>query len=609
MNKLKLLYVDDKEVNLSNFKMAMKHHYEIITARSAQEALDICAQSEDIALIVADQKMPGKNGLELLTKMRTLYPDTIRIILTDYSVPTDIMTAINKGEIYHYLTKPWQEDVLIDTLGKAAEKYQLTQENKSLLLQLTDKNVELKKELRTSRLLQDSLVRRDLILTAVYDTSQKIINSPDWRQFTAPLLAGLGLSMAASKVHIYSLQKDSFDNIAAHQDLEWISEAAYIDNFKSLPKTFIFSDINLERWPALLESGESIIENRENLPCQEAALLHSLHIRSIICTPIMVGTKCWGFLSIEDCCTERTWPEFEFSAVKTVASLIAHAVHQEGMNLELSAKQNQLAHAGRLTAIGEMAKGMVHEINLPMSLISLGADELHQFLIKNHPTSPYGKTAKDISSQVAKVMRIIEHMRIFSTLRKETIADTNLFWTVNEALSFFREQFRLFLIKLNEETTEDIPFIATDNQTMAQILVNLLANARYAVMQKSAEIKKFPMQIWVRLYEEELTDTILKKISAKAPQEGLTAALVLEVEDNGIGMSEKTKLHCIDPFFTTKPVGEGTGLGLTVTSSLIKELGFHFEIESTLGEGSLFRITIPTYEEYPMLLDNNEVQF
>ncbi len=609
MDKLKLLYVDDEEVNISNFKMAMKRHFNIITATSAQTALDCFDDHPDIALVVADQRMPGKTGTELLAEIRSLYPDTVRLMLTAYSDPTDIMAAINRGEVYHYLTKPWEENILLDILNKAAEKYRLTAENKSLLLQLTEKNKALRKELQTSRQLKDSLVRRDLIMAAVNDTSQKIISSTAWRQFTEPLIARLGLVMAVSKVHIYSLQKDSFENLAVQQEFEWITESVRQENSPRRAKTFTFKDIHLERWLSLLQQGESIIENTDNLPTKEADFFESLQILSIVCTPITVGGECWGFLTLEDCFNRRTWPELEISAVKTAASLIAEAVHRQDMNHELKAKQDQLAHASRLTSLGEMAKGMSHEINLPMSLISLGADELHQYFTRNHPDSPHGQTAKDISRQVTKVMRIIEHMRVFSTLSKENITDTNLFWTINGALSFFREQFRIFLIKLHEETSEEVPYILTDNQKIEQILVNLLANARYAVMKKADQVKNFPMQVWVRLYEEELSDEIMAKIPATTKRDSLSAALVLEVEDNGIGMSEETKQHCTEPFFTTKPIGEGTGLGLSVSKSILEELGFHLEIQSTLGEGSLFRITIPTYEEYPILLDNNEIQF
>ncbi len=609
MDKLKLLYVDDEEVNLSNFKMAMKRYFSIITALSAQEALDCFNEHDDIALVVADQRMPGKAGTELLGEIRELYPDTVRIMLTAYSDPADIMAAINTGEVYHYLTKPWKEEILLDILNKGAEKYRLTKENKSLVEQLTLANEDLKQELRTSRLLKDSLVRRDLILGAVNETSQKIISSSYWRKFTEPLIARLGLVMAVSRVHIYNLKKDSFENLTANQEFEWSTEIDPEANIPPLPKVFSFPEAKLDRWLTLLQKGESVVENTADLPNGETDLLNSLKIISIVCTPIMVEDKCWGFLTLEDCGTERTWPDLEVAAIKSAASLIGEAVHREEMNLELSAKQDQLAHAGRLTAIGEMAKGMAHEINLPMSLISLGADELHQYLTKNLPDSPYIKTAKDISNQVSRVMRIIEQMRVFSTLSKENITDINLYWTVNNALTFFREQFRIFLIKLHEETTEAVPYISTDNQKVEQILVNLLANARYAVMKKSEEIKNFPMEVWVRLYEAELTDEVLNKFSAKDKKDDLAAALILEVEDNGIGMSEETIKHCTEPFFSTKNVGEGTGLGLAVSNSLIKELGFHLDIKSTLGEGSLFRLTIPTYEEYPTLLDNNQVQF
>nr|MDA3786533.1 response regulator [Deltaproteobacteria bacterium] len=135
MEKLKLLYVDDEEVNLSNFKMALKRHFLVITACSAQEALTCFSNQGEIALVVADQKMPGMDGTELLAEIRSLYPDTVRIMLTAYSEPADIMAAINEGEVYHYLTKPWQEEILLDTLNKAAEKYRLTQHNKTLLTQ------------------------------------------------------------------------------------------------------------------------------------------------------------------------------------------------------------------------------------------------------------------------------------------------------------------------------------------------------------------------------------------------------------------------------------------------------------------------------------------
>lgn len=608
MDKLKLLYVDDEVVNLTNFNMAMKHHFHVLTADSARTALDCFKRHSDIALVVADQRMPGMSGADLLAEIRTLYPDTVRLMLTAYSDPADIMAAINKGEIYHYLTKPWQEDLLLDILNKAAEKYRLTQENRSLLEQLRHKNEQLQKELQNSRRLKDSLVRRDLILGAVSDTAQKIISSSRWRDFTEPLLARLGLVMAASKVNIYSCHQDAFEQKSAALEFEWCSESVDTAVIPPYDKIFNFSAEHLQRWLAIFQKGESIITNRDMLPGHEAAHLKKHHVESLICLPIMVRRRCWGLLVITDCARQRAWPDLEISAAKSAASLIGEAVHRDEMNEELIAKQEQLAYAGRLTAIGEMARGLSHEINLPMSHINLGADQLQQYLSRSRENAAQAAIAKDMSSQVAKVMQLLEHMRIFSTPSKDKINDTNLYWTINDALTFFRQQFRMSLIELHEETSEAVPYITTNNLEVEQIIINLLANARYAVSKKNEAIKNFPMQIWVRLFDKEPDAEDTKKLGLAEERGDLTAVVIIEVEDNGIGMSNETRRHCTDPFFTTKPTGEGTGLGLSVTASLIKKLGFHMEIQSTLGEGSLFRITIPTYQEYPVLLANNEVQ-
>ena len=608
MDKLKLLYVDDEVVNLTNFNMAMKHHFHVLTADSARTALDCFKKHSDIALVVADQRMPGMSGADLLAEIRTLYPDTVRLMLTAYSDPADIMAAINKGEIYHYLTKPWQEDLLLDILNKAAEKYRLTQDNRSLLEQLRHKNEQLQKELQNSRRLKDSLVRRDLILGAVSDTAQKIISSSRWRDFTEPLLARLGLAMAASKVNIYSCHQDAFEQKSALLEFEWCSESIDTTAIPPFEKVFNFSADHLQRWLAIFQKGEAIITNRDALPGHEAAHLKEHHIESLICLPMMVHKRCWGLLVITDCTRQRTWPDLEISAAKSAASLIGEAVYRDEMNEELIAKQEQLAYAGRLTAIGEMARGLSHEINLPMSHINLGADQLQQYLSRNKEDAPQAAIAKEMSSQVAKVMQLLEHMRIFSTPSKDKTNDTNLYWTINDALTFFREQFRMALIELHEETSEAVPYITTNNLEVEQIIINLLANARYAVSKKNEAIKNFPMQVWVRLFDKEPETEDTQKLGLARGGDDLTAVVIIEVEDNGIGMSEETRQHCTDPFFTTKPTGEGTGLGLSITASLIKKLGYHLEIQSTLGEGSLFRITIPTYQKYPVLLANNEVR-
>jgi signal transduction histidine kinase len=138
LTKLKLLYVDDEKVNLTNFSIAFRGKYKIYTACSGQEALDIFRDNADIAIVVTDQRMPGMTGVELLQYIEKYNKDVIRIILTGYTEVSEIIDAINKGHIYHYIVKPWVENDLMQVLNKASESFLLVRENKRLSVRLIE---------------------------------------------------------------------------------------------------------------------------------------------------------------------------------------------------------------------------------------------------------------------------------------------------------------------------------------------------------------------------------------------------------------------------------------------------------------------------------------
>ncbi len=153
MEKLKLLYVDDEKVNLTNFRIALKRKYQIFTAASGLEALEIIKAHDDIAIVVADQRMPGMTGVELLHNIKRCNKDVIRIILTAYTEVSDIIDSINKGNIYQYIVKPWVEKDLLQILDKASEKFLLVCENRRLVKELEDditKQKRMENELRKS---------------------------------------------------------------------------------------------------------------------------------------------------------------------------------------------------------------------------------------------------------------------------------------------------------------------------------------------------------------------------------------------------------------------------------------------------------------------------
>jgi response regulator RpfG family c-di-GMP phosphodiesterase len=139
----KILYVDDEEINLINFREALRDEFEIFTALSGEAALTIMAQEADIALVVSDQRMPGMKGVDLLARARELTPNAERVIITGYTDSQDIIAAINQGHVYRYILKPWTEDDLRVTITHAVERYHLKKHNQELVEELNQKNLEL----------------------------------------------------------------------------------------------------------------------------------------------------------------------------------------------------------------------------------------------------------------------------------------------------------------------------------------------------------------------------------------------------------------------------------------------------------------------------------
>jgi response regulator RpfG family c-di-GMP phosphodiesterase len=116
--KITVLYVDDEQNNLISFKANFRMKYKIITAISGDEALKIM-EFTPIDIIITDQRMPHMTGVQFLEKVLEKFPDPMRILLTGYADMSAVVDAVNKGKIFHYLTKPWDEEEMHMTIARA----------------------------------------------------------------------------------------------------------------------------------------------------------------------------------------------------------------------------------------------------------------------------------------------------------------------------------------------------------------------------------------------------------------------------------------------------------------------------------------------------------
>jgi DNA-binding NtrC family response regulator len=130
-----ILIVDDEPDILFSLRALLRRDFEVFTAESGARALEILAQ-RPIHLIMSDQRMPQMTGVELLCRARGECPQAIRMIFTGYADLKAVVDAVNRGEIYRYLTKPWDPDDLCAQLHQACEHYDALAERQRLLSDL-----------------------------------------------------------------------------------------------------------------------------------------------------------------------------------------------------------------------------------------------------------------------------------------------------------------------------------------------------------------------------------------------------------------------------------------------------------------------------------------
>lgn len=211
MKRHSLLLVDDEKEILRSLTLTFAQDYEVFTTSSGSEALDILGK-QNIALILADQRMPEMTGAELLAKAFQINPNTIRIILTGYTDTAAIIDAINQGHIYQYVTKPWDRQELRIIIKRALDSYDIVLENQRLIgaLQiandrLIDENSFLRREI--DRELKDiEIIGQSKAMQQVFTAINRVLDNPVSVLLTGE--TGVGKTLLARYIHHYGPRKE-----------------------------------------------------------------------------------------------------------------------------------------------------------------------------------------------------------------------------------------------------------------------------------------------------------------------------------------------------------------------------------------------------------------
>ncbi len=248
---------------------------------------------------------------------------------------------------------------------------------------------------------------------------------------------------------------------------------------------------------------------------------------------------------------------------------------------ELREKDAQLLQTGKLAGLGQLAAGIAHEINQPLNIIKLiVTGMMRQYSInKMLDIDEVVKELNTINQQTIRVQKIIGHMKSFARKRANIIfTEIDINDPVNDSMLLIGRQLEDHNVHLKLELEENLPAINGDAIQLEQILVNLINNARDAIEIKEAAL----LHKGHREYEKTIT------VKTCLREEGVC----VEISDNGCGMTDEIRQKIFEPFYSTKGQ-KGTGLGMSITYNLVKNLNGEISVSSKLAEGTIFTVSFP----------------
>jgi len=246
--------------------------------------------------------------------------------------------------------------------------------------------------------------------------------------------------------------------------------------------------------------------------------------------------------------------------------------------------QESLVQSSRLIALGEMAAGMAHELNQPLTAISVLAEGFGIRLKRGMEVSrerqqQWGRQTLEC---VHRMRRVIEHLRMFSRDRStEPSEEIDLDGVVGGALTMAATQLKSRGIELSLDLAGALPPVLGDRYRLEQVLLNLVSNARDALTEKQRdEGEGWKMRLAIGTRHRD-------------------GRVLMEVEDNGPGIAEAKQGRIFEPFYTTKTGSKGTGLGLSISHAIVREHGGLLECDSRPGRGSRFTVSLPAAPSRP----------
>jgi len=268
--------------------------------------------------------------------------------------------------------------------------------------------------------------------------------------------------------------------------------------------------------------------------------------------------------------------ELSVSSRKIGETYIATAIVRD--ITERKKAETHLIQAAKMGTLGQMASGIAHELNQPLSVIKVGSDFFLKMIKRGEKIEDEELriVAQEVNTQVDRASDIINHLRIFARPSEIVKAKIDINAPIRDVFKILGQQLKVHRIEVELDLNENLPSVMADHNRLEQVFINLVLNAIDAMDEKEKRLGR------------EKTKKVLSISSHLEDRE-----IVVTVSDTGIGIPEKIMDRLFEPFFTTKQVGKGTGLGLSISYGIVKDYDGAIDVKSEEGIGTTLILRLP----------------
>ena len=544
----KVLVIDDKKdaAQLMTESVLHPHGYSYIVANNGEEGLRLALEKEP-DLIITDLRTPRMSGLEILEALQAEGCDIPVILMTLHGSEETAVQALRLGA-KDYIIKPFEVEVMLEAIDRALAEKRLMSTG--------------------MRDVDQQLERRVKELNILYGVGKSVTSLLDLEKVLNRIVEAAVFVTGAEEGSLMLVDEDTGE--------------LYLRAARNLGEKFARGfRLKVEHSIAgqVVKTGQPILQgtqDEETLKVKTGYL-----VKSLVNVPLKAKDEVIGVLAVNNKLSSRPFTDNDVHLLSALADYATIAIvnaqlyeetkrwseeleHKvEARTQELRAAQEQLLQSEKLASIGQLAAGVAHEINNPMGVI-LG---FAQGILKTLPEdNPLKKPLTTMEKESLRCKRIVQNLLDFARHSEPTLQPTNINELIDASCDLVEHQNSLQNVQLVKGYNPALPSIMADPNQLQQVFINVMLNSYQAMPDGGT------LHLTTRTVGSELQ---------------------VVFADTGTGIPPENVQNIFDPFFTTKEVGEGTGLGLSVSYGIIKAHGGDIEVESQVGKGTTFVIKLP----------------